>query len=169
MHLFSRIIIIALLVAGPLAPVCAAVVHKWIDAAGITHYSDKPPPEAQTPVIRIDLPSSAEAASTDDYHSIANQWARMHRERLERERIELEKARLQAEQQPAKSEVVYVERPATGTSFVGIYPVYRYLRHGYRYRPPYRHGYKHSRRQRRAGHGGTRGERNNPGFYKHVQ
>jgi len=169
MHLFLRIIFFALLLAGLLAPVRAAVVHKWIDANGVTHYSDKAPPEVQTPVTRIDLPPSAKADSNNDYHSITNQWARMHRERLERERIELEQARLRAEQQPVKAEVVYVERPDTGTSFVGVYPVYRYLRHGHHYRPPYKHGYKHPRRKQRVGHGVTRSERHHLGFYKHVQ
>lgn len=169
MYLFLRMIFVALFLASLLASARAAAVHKWIDGDGITHYSDKAPPALQATLIQIDLPPSAGVASSDNYHSIANQWARMHRERLERERIELERARLKAAQQPAKAEVVYVERPAASTGHVAVYPVYRYLRHRHRFRPPYLQGHNHSLYKPRVGHGGNRTERNSLGFYKHVQ
>ena len=96
----------------------AGVVHKWVDADGTTHYSDEAPIDAQLQVNRIEIDESEQAAvkSTDDYYSIANQWKRMHRERLERDRIALEKARLRASKQVV--ERVVVQQPATETRYL---------------------------------------------------
>ena len=73
----------------------ATVVHKWVDADGVTHYSDKPPPSPVSDFERIRLPTAPAVAALrhDDYYSIANQWQRMLRERIEIERARLERHR----------------------------------------------------------------------------
>lgn len=84
----------ALLLVACAAPAPSSTIHKWVDDDGITHYSDTPPGAPAIEFERIDLPDTA--ASTvkraDDYYSIANQWQRMHRERIERERARAERA-----------------------------------------------------------------------------
>ncbi len=119
-------------------PLTAAEIHKWVDADGITHYSDEPPPTAATPVTLIDVEQRRGIDTRGDYYSIANQWARMHRERIERDRIRLEQDRVKATQAP-RTEVVYVEKPAAETRYVGIYKRKWHRRHGHQ-RKRYRHG-----------------------------
>ncbi|MDH3446645.1 MAG: DUF4124 domain-containing protein [Gammaproteobacteria bacterium] len=137
----------------------AAVIHKWVDADGVTHYSDEAPATAEIPVTEIDVPP-AQAASgdaTEGYYSITNQWERMRRERIEREKLALEKARFEAERQASSPTVVYVNEPETSRSVSGL-PVYlrQAARHhrmhhkfGHRYRGG-RVGYSHPRPPQQA-------------------
>ena len=96
-----------------LPPTAATVVHKWVDANGITHYSDTPPEITPVQLTQIEVPDVVVTAdkTTSDYYSIANQWQRLHRERLERDRLALERAKQEVARQPPEPEVVYVERP----------------------------------------------------------
>src|SRR5210317_692763 len=81
-----------------LLPAYAGVVHKWVDEKGITHYSDEAPVANTSEMMQIESPANtqATAGTQGDYYSIANQWERMHRERLERTKLKLEKDRLKA-------------------------------------------------------------------------
>ena len=66
-------------------PFCtsAAAIHSWIDADGITHFSDTPLPADVTDATTVELnehyPPLLDAETY--YYSIANQWQRMHEER----------------------------------------------------------------------------------------
>ena len=149
-------------------PAAAAEVHKWVDENGVTHYSDAPPPAAETAVIRIEPAHGTGGAGKDGYHSIANQWARMHRERLERERIKLEKARIEAARQAARTEVVCVEKPAAEKRYaVTLFPG-RWYRHAGHRGSHYRVG-RHHRHPRHFKPRATPTTRADAGFYKHVQ
>lgn len=113
----------------------AANVYKWVDAEGVTHYSDAPPDAIETTLIDVPEPGPKRAADdtqTDsDYYSITRQWERMNRERLEREKLEVERARIRAQQKAAAPRTVYV--PETGDDrYIPIYV-------GYGYRKHYRH------------------------------
>ena len=90
----SQHIGVALLLGGCAALAQASVIHKWVDADGVTHYSDEPPTGDVTGLEQIDLPTPAIAAHrrASDYYSIANQWRRMHRERIELERARAARA-----------------------------------------------------------------------------
>ncbi len=93
MRIPQRIALLPLL-AGFAALAQASVVHKWVD--GVTHYSDEPPPANATGFERIDLPTPPAPVannSREDYYTIANQWRRMHRERIEIERVRAERPR----------------------------------------------------------------------------
>jgi len=129
-----------ILASSLLTPASAAVIHKWIDADGITHYSDEAP--AATPVTLIETTVPETAAKNDGYYTIANQWQRMRHERQQREKIILEKARLEAARQLREApqpEVIYVQEPAVKRYSVyypglthrrhGKYRSHRYLRH----------------------------------------
>jgi len=100
------------LTCGVTAPASAAAVHKWIDADGVTHYSDKPPESVETTLIELPEPAAVKNASedgglADDYYSITNQWQRMNQERIERERLNLERERIRAARQtPAPTATV---------------------------------------------------------------
>ncbi len=120
----SQPIALVLLLAGSGAPALASTVHKWVDADGVTHYSDKQPPVTVTAVERIDLPAASARAADhgDDYYSIANQWRRMYRER-----IELERAR-QSDAAPRGGDTIVIHLPEPRRS-VAISPRHR-PRHG---------------------------------------
>lgn len=115
-------------------PVQAEIVHKWVDADGITHYSDDPPAADAAQATSIEVPAAGARAThpQDDYYSIANQWQRMHRERLERDKIALEKARVRAAREQSRRESERDRQTET-----------RYVveNRGYGY-PWYRHGHR---------------------------
>lgn len=146
----------------------AAIVHKWIDADGVTHYSDAAPISDETPVTLIDVGASATVnkdteATKENYYSIAKQWQRMHRERLERARLNLEKARLKATQTPAEPRVVYVNEPEQ-KRYVTAYP-------GFFHRKPGHHRL-HRKFKRHYGGGHRKHYRNSRvglGSFPHVE
>ena len=122
-----------LLCSGLLLPVSAAVVHKWIDEKGVTHYSDAAPETAVKTVTKIDLGNrkAAKSSVNNDYYSIKNQWQRLQKERLEQEKLKLEKARQEAALRSAEPQVVYINEPRekqTGVVYQGSF----YPRHGHR-------------------------------------
>lgn len=94
------------------SPGTAAIIHKWVDEKGVTHYSDEPPATQTTEGTQIELPQTAPAAdaSAENYYSIANQWARMNQERLEREKLRLQANRVRATSKPAVTNVYVKER-----------------------------------------------------------
>lgn len=97
-----------ILLAGALTSATAGVAHKWVDADGITHYSDAPPAIETSPVTLIELavsdtPANDPAAA---YYSIRNQWLRIQEERLARERIRLEQIRLKSQTPSAAPQVI---------------------------------------------------------------
>lgn len=105
----------------------AAVIHKWVDDQGITHYSDEPPSAIDTPVTRIDLPEteSIQSDTENDYYSIANQWARLHQERLEIEKLR-QAERQESAQKPSVTNV-YIEDEDDGYGRIAVHlkPYYR--------------------------------------------
>jgi len=128
-----------------LLPAQAAVVHKWVDADGVTHYSDTAPGSPTTQVSVIDLPEPnwAKTNVDDDYYSIRNQWQRIYKERLEKQKLELEKARQQAASEAATPQVVYIKESHEKQYAIG-YPGSFHRRHGHkRLHKKYRrhHGY----------------------------
>ena len=106
----------------------AASVYKWVDANGVTHYSDEAPASSTTQVTLIDVPTTQSVAANveSDYYSIANQWARLHEELIKREKLKLEKARQKAAQSP---QIVYINEP-NETRYVVAYPGFLHRRHG---------------------------------------
>lgn len=119
----------------------AADIYKWIDANGVTHYSDAAPEAIETTLIDVPGPNpestDSETESDSDYYSISKQWERMNRERLEREKLEVERDRIRAAQQAAEPRTVYVQQ----TDEVRYVPIYR----SYGYRRHHRHKRQYSR------------------------
>jgi len=105
---------IVLLLAVVTSTVNAASVHKWVDASGVTHYSDQAPENnsksnVQVVVTKINVSDDYRTTSFhNDYYSVTNQWARMKEERIERKQLQLEKAKQQAAQKQVAPQVVYV-------------------------------------------------------------
>jgi len=125
---------LALLLTCLASPLHADLIHKWVDADGVTHYSDEPPADAATTATGIELPAAARrvAQPQNDYYSIDRQWQRMRQERLERDRIALEKARIRAARQ-ARETVPAARAPEYAVSRP-VYPVYFKHRHRF-FRP----------------------------------
>ncbi len=125
-----------LIVSACLAvPVQAELVHKWVDADGVTHYSDDPPATDATQATSIEVPAPGSRTThpQDDYYSIANQWQRMHRERLERDRIALEKAKVKAARENSRRESE--RRAQSETRYVVEKRGYAYPWYGHGHRP----------------------------------
>ncbi len=112
----------------------AGSVHKWVDAQGVTHYSDRLPKNdtladsgsGQVEVTQITI--SDEYRSQDyqnDYYSVTNQWARMKEERIARKQLQLEKAKQKASQRPAVPQVVYVNEEQDSRSNGLYFPAHR--------------------------------------------
>lgn len=124
----------ALLLACLAAPLQAEMIHKWVDADGVTHYSDAPPAGRETEATGIELPAAASrvAEPQNDYYSIDRQWQRMRQERLERDRIALEKARIEAVRQARAA------APAAPAARQPGYAVSRpvYFKHRHRFSRP---------------------------------
>ena len=112
--------VLILLLGWPLAA-GAGAVHKWVDADGVTHYSDEAPDAGATEVslVEVTVGYTPPADIEDDYYSIANQWKRMQAERLAMAKIKLEREQLKAKSQP---EVVYVELDRDRLSQLGLSP-----------------------------------------------
>ena len=145
-----------------LSPATATVVHKWVDANGITHYSDTLPEIAPAKITEIEVPDTDgnTDSNASDYYSIANQWQRLHQERLERDRLALEREKQAAARQPSAPEVVYVES-SDETSHQFIYLGTPRLRHRI-YRSHDRAG-RHYRHGHNRPSGGIKQTGNHPG------
>ena len=146
--------VLTLLMACVLLPAYAAVVHKWVDDKGVTHYSDQAPEASRTEVIRIDVreSDSQQADLGSHYYSIKNQWQRVHRERLERDKLKLEQARQKSSVQAARPQVVFINQ-ADDKRYVPVFYGSFYKRHKRgRHHQKYRHkvGYSVKRPHRRA-------------------
>lgn len=145
---------LTLLIACILLPAHAAVVHKWVDDKGVTHYSDQAPEASRTEVTRIDVrENDARKTSLDnDYYSIRNQWQRVHQERLQRDKLKLEQARQKAAAQATKPQVVYIS-DADDKRYVPVFygSFHKRQKHG-RHHRKYRHqvGYSGKRPHRRT-------------------
>jgi len=138
------LILITLLLFAIALPTYAGTVHKWVDAQGITHYSDQLPENISNSVKHIDVSNSySNSDSSDyqqDYYSVTNQWARMREERLERKQLQLEKAKQKAVQQPVVPQIVYINQAEEDRNRNVYYPAY-FSNFGHR-----GYGYKHRKR-----------------------
>ena len=109
----------------------ATEIYRWTDENGVVHFSQTPPPTADSEVSRLAL-SDAQPADYDpenDIYGVAEQQERMKALREEREKKRQERLARQA--QPASQAVIpYRERDYF------TYPIYGYP--GYQPRPPYR-------------------------------
>ena len=151
-------------------PASAGTVHKWVDAKGITHYSDTPPEIAPAQQTQIEVSNvvGTSANTTSNYYSIANQWQRLHRERLELERLALERAKQKASQHPP--EVVYVEKPDETSRQVIFLETPRLRHRNYRSHDRARRHYRHAYRKPfgRIMRSGNHRGRNNLGYFRQV-
>jgi len=106
----NSILFIAVLCLACTSQVNANDVHKWVDENGVTHYSDEAPENIVNEVEQITLPATYSRAVgvQDDYYSIANQWMRVHEQRIALEKIKLEKAKQKAALRPVEPPVIVV-------------------------------------------------------------
>ncbi len=126
------IFIIAFLLAVAIMPVHAEVVHKWVDAQGVTHYSDQLPKDNANATKQLAISNVYSKPSRvdyrEDYHSVTNQWARMREERIERKQLQLdqqlEKNKQKAAQQVVSPQVVYINQAEEDRSRSIYYPAY---------------------------------------------
>lgn len=84
-------------------------VYTWVDAEGVTHFSDMPPATntaAPGDITTIALPEGYPAAvdPAADYYSVTNQWQRMRAELAATEELALQRERNRVERLRAEQE-----------------------------------------------------------------
>jgi hypothetical protein len=132
-------------------------VYKWVDADGVTHYSESRPASPGTTHGTVELEPVPPPASDleADYYSVINQARRMQEERLERERVRASMMRAEAEARRAEAEIDAIRWMAQQeTPQVYRSPVYQWPYTPYPY--PYAYyrrdgrfsGYRADRRRR---------------------
>jgi len=119
--------LMAFLLSVVTLPVFAGSVHKWVDAQGVTHYSDQLPENISNSntIKQIDvLDSYSNSEKVDfqnDYYSVTNQWARMREERIARKQLQLEKTK---QKRSAEPQVVYINQAQESRSSNVYYPAF---------------------------------------------
>jgi hypothetical protein len=123
--------LVLLLFTGPLQ---AEPVYRWVDSAGITHFSQTAPPDPsiETSVMELD-PPLPDSSAADDYYSVINQAARMESRRLELERLRAEAEALRA--QAAAANRAPEPEPQAAPAYP--YPVYGFPAYPGHWRPPH--------------------------------
>jgi len=113
----------------------AGTVYQWVDRAGVTHFSEVPPAQAETDVAQFEIEPPPPPSADDDYYSVINQAARMEQRRLQiealRARADADRARAAA----AHAATAQAARNASGSPpSESVYlPAFRY--YAYPYRP----------------------------------
>lgn len=119
------------------------IVFTWVDADGVTHFSETPPQDTaiETYQIKLEPPPAAGPVQNADHYSVINQVQRMQQSRLESEKVKTE--RLQAEAEAKRAAAASQPYVSSGDDdsdrYYPVYPAYPYY---YGYRPGYRPGYK---------------------------
>jgi len=141
MHTAVRLMLPVLLLAG-LQTASAEQVYTWTDLAGVTHFSQLPPPPGVGAAQQLDLPPYRPVLNPeDDYYSVINQAARMEERRLERERLEAERRQAEAEALRARTEAQAARDAATAPPapvYVPWYPARSWPAHPHHGRYPQR-------------------------------
>lgn len=135
----------------------AGEVFTWIDAGGVTHFSEAPPANVASGVARVRLPP-VQAGILDtraDYYSVINQAARMEARRIERERLRAERLAAEAAVRKARAEelaALETARRAASLEEPRYYPLYLQYPRRYGHRPHKGHRPGHyDHRQRDTG------------------
>lgn len=116
----------------------AATIHKWVDARGVTHYSDQPPVSQTQEATQLDIDTGRDSADNssskaDHYYSIANQWQRMNQESLQRRQLELERAAISAAIEP-RYRPAPPQAETESKQYIAVYPKRWHRKRGNRYR-----------------------------------
>ena len=141
----TTVIYLSLLLTLPASLASATQVFTWLDEAGVTHFSETPPPDPATDTQLVDIappPASANVPS-GDFYSVINQADRMERNRLANEKLAAEKKQADAEASKARAEAAALQQGAYNNSYDDprYYPVYPYYpRYGHH---PGRPGHGH--------------------------
>jgi hypothetical protein len=130
----------------------AGEIFTWVDASGITHFSETAPDEAATGVAEVELPPAPTGVpdTGENYYSVINQAARMEARRLENEKLRAERLQAEAEARKARAEeqaALEAARQAASLEEPRYYPLYtHYPRYGHR---PWKHRPRHPDRHYR--------------------
>jgi hypothetical protein len=144
MHADTRIPLVLLLLVA-LQPAVADPVYSWVDASGITHFSQMPPPQGTEQAMQLELPRyPAAPLPDDDYYSVANQAARMEFRRLEREKLEAQRRLAEAEARRARAEAQAASESARQQPPAVSYP-YLPWQPARAWRPHRHHPHRHHR------------------------
>jgi hypothetical protein len=109
--------------------------YKWVDADGVTNFSDTPPVSVNNIVEEVEpiaLPGDYKIVNdpAGDYYSIDNQWKRLNAERLEREKLAMEQewARIERSRISREKELETASFDTTPTVIYGGRPAFLHPR-----------------------------------------
>ncbi len=138
----------ALLLAAILAvppwgqPLQAQQVYRWVDAQGLSHFGDQPPPPGAAQREELVLPDYAEPARPPDQdpYSIMNQLQRLQEQRAALERARLARQTVEQEYELRRRELeAQQQSPVPPPIHLRPYPP-PFLAPHRPFRPPYRSG-----------------------------
>jgi hypothetical protein len=91
----------------------AAPMFTWVDARGVTYFSDTPPADESISVRLIEVlpPPPAGMPVDDDFYSVINQAQRMEARRLLSEKLIAERLQAEAEAERARAEALAAQQP----------------------------------------------------------
>ena len=119
------IISVSLVLLASVDRASAGEIYTWKDAAGITHYSETPPPDPSLQARPIELPELPPVMPMpDDYYSVINQLKRMQKQRLENEKLIAERKRAEAQARQAVAEAEAQQQEQYQEAVPEYYPVY---------------------------------------------
>jgi hypothetical protein len=130
-------ICLSILLSVPASLASAAQVYTWVDAVGVTHFSETPPPNPATGTQLVNIqpsPTSADAP-VEDFYSVINQAERMEKSRLAKEKLAAEKKQADAEASKARAEATALQQRSYNNStnddtrYYPAYPYYPYYGH----------------------------------------
>ncbi len=113
----------------------AAPMFNWVDAQGVTYFSDTPPVDESISVRLVEVlpPPPAGMPVDGDFYSVINQAQRMETRRLLNEKLIAERLQAEAEADRARAEALATEQPVIlydNEPDGYIFPYYpRYHRH----------------------------------------
>ena len=109
----------------------ATQVYTWVDDAGVTHFSETPPPDpaTDTRLVNIQPPPAPVDAPAEDFYSVINQAERMERSRLASEKLAAEKKQADAEASKARAEAAALQQRSDNSASddTRYYPAYPYI------------------------------------------
>lgn len=128
--------ILTILAALPMTVAAADdLAYKWVDADGVTNFSDTPPVSKSNIVEEVEpiaLPGDYTIVTdpAGDYYSIDNQWKRLNAERLEREKLAMEQewARIERSRLNRNAELEATSVDIRPGVFYGGHPAFLYPR-----------------------------------------
>lgn len=119
----TKVTLLALAIAAWATGAAAQEIYRWVDAEGVVHFSDTPPPAESAEVQTLDVPA-APPAGYDPAADIFNIEATRQRTQARRERLQEQADERARSSRSPSPPVVQSGGQAVNYGYPYVYPVY---------------------------------------------